>query len=67
MPYKHQILTEINRRELGCAGRSFQKTVKFALNKRTVSLKKDETLVPISHPPFSLLLVLVTSLTAILS
>lgn len=34
--YKPQILTEINRTEVGWAGRSFQKTEKFALNKKAV-------------------------------
>lgn len=40
MQYKHQILTEINRREVGCAGTSFQKTEKFALNKRQCAKRR---------------------------
>lgn len=39
LQYKHQILTETNRSEVGCAGRSLQKKEKFALNKRTVCQK----------------------------
>lgn len=67
MQYKHQILTEINRSEVGCAGRSLQKKGKFTLNKGQCAERPPGSKVPVSQPPFSLSPVVMTPLTAFLS
>lgn len=68
MQYKHQILKEINRTEVGFARRSLQKKRKVCFKRKGSVLQgQHQSKVPVSQPPFSQSPGVMTSLTDTIS